>query len=152
MLAECKIYLSNVFCSLMLQIFGSGHPNLVGGYSARSDYGILTTHDHHVLDAAHNLIWHPQVPLKMYILAWRLLRDKLPTKINLHSRGIITEADISCVTGCGHDESADHLFLHCDFFFGVIWHQVRLWLGFSGVDHQNLGAHFLHFTNWWYED
>jgi len=71
----------------------------------------------------------------------------LPTKINLHSRGIILDADISCVTGCGHDESADHLFLHCD-FFGVIWHQVRLWLGFSGVDYQHLGTHFLHFTNY----
>ena len=98
-----------------------------------------------MLDAAQNLIWHPQVLLKVSILAWHLLRDRLPTKINLLNRGIITVVDISCVTGCGHDESVDHLFLHCN-FFGVIWYQVRLWLGFSGVDQHNLGDHFLHFT------
>jgi hypothetical protein len=84
-------------------------------------YEILTTRDHHVLDAAHNLIWHPQVPSKVSILAWRLLRDRLPTKINLLNRGIITDADTSCVLGCGHNESVDHLFLHCHFFvlFGI---------------------------------
>ncbi|MCI19691.1 cysteine-rich receptor-like protein kinase, partial [Trifolium medium] len=27
-----------------------------------------------------DLIWHKQVPLKVSILAWRLLRDRLPTK------------------------------------------------------------------------
>jgi len=79
------------------------------------------------------------------ILAWRLLRDRLPTKINLLNRGIITVADIFCVTGCGHVESVDHLFLHCN-FFGDIWYQVRFWLGFLGVDHHNIGDHFLHFT------
>ena len=100
-----------------------------------------------MLDVAQNLIWHPKVPLKVSILAWSLLRDRLPTKINLHRRDIIPDADISCVTGCGHDESTDHLFLHCD-VFGALWHQVRLWLGFSSVDYQNIGPHFLHFTNY----
>jgi len=99
-----------------------------------------------VLDEAQDLVWHPRVPLKVSIFAWRLLRDRLPTKLNLQNRGIITNADISCVSGCGHDESVDHLFLLCN-SFGVIWYQVRSWLGFSGVDHQNIGAHFIHFTN-----
>jgi hypothetical protein len=42
------------------------------------------------LDAAADLIWHRQVPLKVSIFAWRLLRDRLPTKTNLVVRGIIT--------------------------------------------------------------
>jgi hypothetical protein len=73
----------------------------------------------------------------MFILAWRLLRDRLSTRLNLLHRGIITDADTSCVSGCGYDESVDQLFLHCN-FFGAIWYQVRLWLGFSGVDHQHI--------------
>ena len=100
-----------------------------------------------MLDVVQNLIWHPQMLLKVSILVWRLLRDKLPTRLNLHDRGIIPDTDISCVAGCGHVESANHLFLHCD-FFGAIWHQVRSWLGFARVDHQNIGAHFLHFPNY----
>jgi hypothetical protein len=39
------------------------------------------------------------------------------------------------------------IFLFCD-YFGNIWQQVRLWLGFSGVDHRNIGAHFIQFTNY----
>ncbi|PNX68140.1 hypothetical protein L195_g063844, partial [Trifolium pratense] len=27
------------------------------------------------MEEADNLIWHPQVPLKVSIFAWRLLRD-----------------------------------------------------------------------------
>lgn len=100
-----------------------------------------------MLDAVENLIWHTQVSLKMPILAWRLLHDRLPTKINLHICGIVYDMDISCMSRCGHDETTNHLFLHCD-IFGSIWHQVRFWLSFSGGDHQSLDAHFLHFTNY----
>jgi len=81
----------------------------------RSGYEILTSQDHHVMDAAQNLIWHPQVPLKVSILAWRLLRNRLLTKINRLNRGIINVADIFCVIGRGHVESSDHLFLRCNF-------------------------------------
>jgi len=130
MLAECRNFLSNVFLQPNVTDNWQWQPDLAGGYSVRSGYEILTTQDHHVLDAAQNLIWHSQVSLKVSILAWRLLRERLPTKINLHIRGIITDADISCVARCRHDESVDHLFLHCD-FFDAIWHQVWLWLGFS---------------------
>ncbi|GAU25000.1 hypothetical protein TSUD_292110 [Trifolium subterraneum] len=38
------------------------------------------------------LVWHPQVPLKVFILAWRLLCDRLPTKRNLITRGILPAA------------------------------------------------------------
>jgi len=147
LLVECRIILSNVFLQLNVTDIWQWHPDLARGYSVRSGYEILTPQDHQVLDAAQNLIWHPKVPLKVSIMAWRLLQDRLPIKINLHRRGIIPDTDISRVTGCGHDESADHLFLHCD-VFGALWHHVRLWLGFLGVDYQSIGPHFVHFTNY----
>lgn len=99
------------------------------------------------LDGAEKLIWHTQVSLKVFILAWRLLQDRLPTKYNFHIRGIITDADISSTAGYGQVETADHMFMHCD-TYGSIRQQVQFWLGFSGVDHQSLSAHFLHFTNY----
>ena len=100
-----------------------------------------------MLDASEKLIWHSHVPMKVSILAWRLLRDRLPTKINLYNCGIITDADISCVAGCGQVETAHHLFLLCD-TFGSLWQHVRAWLGFSDVDQQTLGDHFLQCTNY----
>jgi len=118
-----------------------------GGYSVRSEYQVLTSNDSQFFDASENLIWHSQVPLKVSILAWCLLRDRLPTKNNLLHRGIRFAENIFCTAGCGQVENAQHLFLHCD-IFGTLWQQVRLWIDVSGVDHQSLGAHFLQFFNY----
>jgi len=90
------------------------------------------------------MIWHAQVP---WILAWRLLRDRLPTKLHLLNRDILSPEDISCSAGCTHVESIQHLFIHCD-IYGSIWQQVRAWIGVLGVDHQSLNAHFIQFTNY----
>ncbi|KAK2356229.1 hypothetical protein QL285_093579 [Trifolium repens] len=62
------------------------------------------------MDDAEKLIWHPQVPLKVSIFAWRLLRDRLPTKANVVTRGILSTAAHQCVSGCGETEYAHHLF------------------------------------------
>ena len=50
------------------------------------------------------------------LFAWRLFRDRLPTKDNLIRRGVIAFVDSLCVGGCGSLETAPHLFLHCNFF------------------------------------
>ncbi|KAK2373612.1 hypothetical protein QL285_074640 [Trifolium repens] len=83
--------------------------------------------------------------LKVSILAWRLLRDRLPTKANLVSRGILAPDLHDCVTGCGGIETARHLFLSCS-TFGSLWAQVRSWIGFSAVDAFSLSDHFVQFT------
>jgi len=145
LLAECRTLLSNVLFQPIVSDIWQWHPDIAGGYSVRLGYEILTSLDYHVLDDAAKLIWHPQVALKVSILAWCMPRDRLPTKNNLHARGIIAEADRYCVAGCGQVETVNHLFLHCD-TFGSIWQQVRFWLGFSGVDNQNLADHFHQFT------
>jgi len=70
------------------------------------------------------LILHKQVSLKVSIFAWRLLRNRLPTRSNLLVRGIISDADAGCIAGCAHMETSQHLFLSCD-FYGLLWHAVR---------------------------
>ncbi|CAJ2647900.1 unnamed protein product [Trifolium pratense] len=75
------------------------------------------------LDVASGLIWHRQVPLKVSICAWRLLRDRLPTKANLVTRGILSTTDHHCVSGCGEVKTAQHLLLSCS-TFGALWSLV----------------------------
>ncbi|MCI43347.1 70 kDa peptidyl-prolyl isomerase, partial [Trifolium medium] len=99
-------------------------PDLVRGYSVHGAYQLLTSQQSVTLDDAEELIWHTQVPLKVSIFAWRLLRDRLPTKVNLVTRGIITPPDHHCVSGCGGVESTHHLFLSCS-YFGSLWSLVR---------------------------
>ncbi|GAU47276.1 hypothetical protein TSUD_94650 [Trifolium subterraneum] len=95
-------------------------PDPIRGYSVREAYRFLTSHQPISMIDADDLIWHKQVPLKVSSFAWRLLRNRLPTKDNLANRGIITAEAQSCVAGCGALESAQHLFISCS-TFGSLW-------------------------------
>jgi hypothetical protein len=106
---------------------------------------MLTSQDSVTVGAAEDLLWHRQVPAKVFILAWRLLRDRLPTRTNLVTRRILTPAHHFSVTGCGGIETAHHLFLSCS-TFGSLWALVRSWIGFSAVDADSLSDHFVQFT------
>ena len=85
--------------------------------------------------------------MKVSIVAWRLLKDRLPTKLNLQRRGILQAADTLCVSGCGNDESSTHLFLHCT-VFDSFWQHIRSWIGVYGADTQNISDHFHQFIHY----
>jgi len=95
---------------------GNGTQTLLGGYTVSGAYHILTAQTDMQDVGMNNLVWHNQVPLKVSIFAWRLLRDRLPTKMNLVRRGMLATEAAGCIAGCGHDESASHLFMHCHTF------------------------------------
>jgi len=84
--------------------------SVVGGYSARSVYQMLTTYDSHTLHTTSDLIWHIYVSTKVYILALRLLHNRLSTKVNLVARGILSQEAQMCVTGCREVKTAQHSF------------------------------------------
>ncbi|XP_024640828.1 uncharacterized protein [Medicago truncatula] len=103
-------------------------PNHDDGYSVRGVYDMLTSQEQPQLHHNVDLIWHKQVPLKVSILAWRLMRDRLPTKLNLANRDILSVEERLCVAGCGIVEDVTHFFLSCA-TFGALWPMVRHWLG-----------------------
>jgi len=86
-----------------------------------------------------NQVWHKYVPSKVSVFAWRLLRDRLPTKANLARRRVLQPDDITCAAGCGLSETVYHLFLACD-TYGTIW------LGISHVSAGEMEEHFIQFT------
>jgi len=64
-------------------------PDISKGYTVSGAYQILTSQAATSSDVLGDLVWHKQVPLKVLILAWRLLQDRLPTINNLVRRDII---------------------------------------------------------------
>ncbi|GAU22961.1 hypothetical protein TSUD_247050 [Trifolium subterraneum] len=90
MLGECQVLLHDFILQAQLSDTWIWRLDPVSGYSVRGAYQLLTSHPSDPQDAVLDLIWHKQVPLKVSIFAWRLLRDRLPTKTNLAARGIIT--------------------------------------------------------------
>ncbi|KAK2382490.1 hypothetical protein QL285_070021 [Trifolium repens] len=85
MLRECQILLLTVTVHVVLPDRWQWRLDPVSGYSVCDAYQILTSQDTVTIGAADYLLWHKQVPLKVSIFAWRLLRDRLPTKANLVS-------------------------------------------------------------------
>jgi hypothetical protein len=145
MLRECQTFLLPFTVQVQSPDVWQWQPDPDAGYSVRGAYQLLTFQDSFTLGEAGDLVWYKQVPLKVSIFAWRLLRDRLPTKANLVARGIITPEVHFCVSGCGDIESAQHLFLSCS-TFGSLWALVRSWIGFSSVDAHTLSDHFVQFT------
>ncbi|GKC93798.1 RNA-directed DNA polymerase, eukaryota [Tanacetum coccineum] len=69
--------------------------------------------------------WNKLVPIKINILAWRLINDRLPTRSNLDSRGIDLHS-LLCPVCDDVIESAQHLFLHCNLACNL-WSSVFKW-------------------------
>jgi len=99
-------------------------------FSIRSAYNLQTTQPIIAHTVAVSALWNKEVPLKVVLFAWRLFRDRLPTKDSLLRRGVISFDSRLCVAGCDSEETSSHLFLHCN-SFGSVWHLILRWMGLS---------------------
>ncbi|GAU35630.1 hypothetical protein TSUD_30470, partial [Trifolium subterraneum] len=113
MLGEFQSLLANLSLQVQTSDRWKWQPDPAEGYTVRGAYQLLTSQVSATTGEVEKLVWHPQVPLKVSIFAWRLLRDRLPTKTNLVIRGILSPTAHFCVSGCGEAESAHHLFISC---------------------------------------
>jgi len=116
LVAEVKILLSNVSLQDSKPDVWLRRMNPEDGYTVRGVYQMLMGQEMHVHDNFSDAVWHNSVPLKVSICAWRLLRNRWPTKDNLRCRGIISFDSQLCVSGCWQIESSDHLIIHCPIF------------------------------------
>jgi hypothetical protein len=119
-LRECQSLLLTLSLHGQSSDWWQWQPDPDRGYTVRGAYQLLTSQVSASMDGAEKLIWHPQVSLKVSIFACRPLRDRLPTKANLVTRGILSTAAHFCVSGCGEAESAHHLFLSCCTFGSLL--------------------------------
>ncbi|XP_024630828.1 uncharacterized protein [Medicago truncatula] len=145
MLEECRALLLDILLFPNVSDIWVCLPAPSDGYTIRGAYHVLTSQDHSDAATDAELVWHKQVPLKVSVFAWRLLRDRLPMKTNLIARQVLSPDMSLCVAGCDHPETAQHLFLLCN-TFGLLWHMLRDWIGCTGVDADNISDHFLQFT------
>ncbi|GAU20483.1 hypothetical protein TSUD_130400 [Trifolium subterraneum] len=145
LLAECSGLLLDISLQTNISDSWIWRTNIGGGYSVRDAYSRLTALAVGTTTGASDLIWHQQVPLKVSVLAWRLLRNRLPTKDNLVARNIIPPNANLCVGGCGEPETANHLFLSCP-TFAPLWILVCSWLHIDACASEVLQVHFTQFV------
>jgi len=113
---EAKLLLSNVSLQDSRPDVWIWRPNVEDGYIVRGVYQMLMRQELHDRGDFPGAVWHKNVPLKVSIYAWRLLRNRWATKDNLRMRKIIPIDSQLCVLGCGQNESAAHLIIHCPHF------------------------------------
>ena len=75
-------------------------------------------------------MWCRLFPIKFNITVWKLSLDRLPTRLNLSSRGINIPT-LHCPICEDHLESRDHLFFSCTFVNNVIvrfarWSDIQI--------------------------
>jgi len=69
------------------------------------------------------------------VSAWRVLENKIATRINLEKRGIMVDSLLCCL--CGLEEKyCHHLFFKCKIVWDF-WSQCFVWLGVSFVSHND---------------
>ena len=95
-----------------------------------------------IRDQAFEEMWKLKVPLKFGVFAWRLLRDRLPTKVNLHRRQVEL-MDRSCPFCARVEEEAGHMFFHCNKVI-PIWWKTYSWVNNSTALPNDPRQHFLH--------
>jgi hypothetical protein len=146
MWGSVRLYFLMFLCRLSLQMCGNDSQIPLQGTLFMMRINSWLHRTQFTLGAAEDLMWHKQLPLKVSIFVCRLLRNRLPTKTNLVTRGIISPEHHFCMAGCGGIESAQHLFLSCS-TFGSLWPLVRSWIDFSAVGAQTIFDHFVQFTH-----
>jgi hypothetical protein len=117
-------------------------------YSAKSAYNFLHLRTNVVDERSEEIVrllsrvWETWSPLKVIVLFWQLLKDKILTRQNIFSRRIIVDlGGISCVFCNEYVESVSHLF-HSFPFLGQVRYHVFRWLGWEFVLPSDLASNF----------
>ncbi|XP_058757835.1 uncharacterized protein LOC131631064 [Vicia villosa] len=87
------------------------------------------------------------MPSKVKVFAWRMLKDRIPTRMQLLHRNIIeVNEDCCCVLGCSAIEDVQHLFLDCG-KMRTVWINIYRWLGIHVDFTVDCGNHLLQFVD-----
>ncbi|XP_028184703.1 uncharacterized protein LOC114371477 [Glycine soja] len=113
-----------------------------GHYSKKSGYDLIRRE---VAGADHTSdfveLWKLKIPAKSVVFAWRIIRDRLPTKSNLRRRQVML-TDTLCPFCRTEEEEATHLFFSCSNILPLWWESLS-WVNLTTALPQNPRDHFL---------
>lgn len=106
--------------------------NNTGIFSCKNGYELVSKQAANgLLDAEKwsKLTWIKWSPPKINAFIWKLLQDRIPTRVNLRKRKILHEEVKACCILCDaeEEESSSHLFFRCT-FSSKIWSCLGKWL------------------------
>jgi len=112
-------------------------------YTVKSGYKVLNKEDQMQTSKVFKLLWNLKIAPSALVHAWRLLLDKLPTRINLVKRGMQL-MNMLCPLCQEGVKTSQHLFGTCK-VAQKVWDQCDRWVGNAIVRHESPIIHFLSF-------
>ncbi|GKV02232.1 hypothetical protein SLEP1_g14691 [Rubroshorea leprosula] len=113
-----------------------------GIYSTKSGYQALSSNHQQSRNNLHKRIWCRLVPTKICAFVWKLLQNRIPSKVNLFKKGIVPDLNLATCMLCNESiEDINHLFLHCKFAYSV-WSKSLQWWRISSVRADDCYASF----------
>ncbi|XP_060210458.1 uncharacterized protein LOC132637380 [Lycium barbarum] len=84
------------------------------------------------------VMFHNAVKPKARFTMWLQLQNRLMTMDRLDKWGM--QVDLQCVLCSKHNETRDHLFLHCEYSL-FVWHKIKHWLQLNMFINTNWEQH-----------
>lgn len=116
-----------------------------GHYSSKSGYDLIWREIRGSIQNSDFVdLWKLKIPAKSAIFAWRLIKDRLPTKMNLIRRQVVVNDRLCPFCGL-KDEEAEHLFFSCSCTLPLWWESIS-WANLATALPINPRDHFLQHT------
>ena len=149
-LFDCKIQMADNFLEELSQ--QQIQPNMEdkwiwkrdqgGYYTTRSGYELIWGDQMGAYQSSDFVdLWKLKIPTKSLVFAWRLIRDRLPTKMNLSRRQVMVN-DLMCPFCGGVMEEAAHLLFSCSKILPLWWESLS-WANLVTALPQNPRDHYL---------
>jgi len=111
-----------------VQVWGKEESGL---FSVNSAYECLTKQSRGTQSDAFNFLWKIKAFPNVIVTAWRVLLDRIPTRVSLSRKGVMMESTL-CAMCQLKEESCQHIFLECKYAHWV-WSLCFKWIGISSV-------------------
>ena len=105
----------------------------IKSFTVSSAYNLIRKDNEMVSSQVLRKLWRSKAIPSALVLAWRVMENKLATRVNLSRRGVQLES-LRCVLCGKEEESSSHLFFGCSFAWRV-WCLCFKWLGILFVAH-----------------
>ncbi|GKV30135.1 hypothetical protein SLEP1_g38990 [Rubroshorea leprosula] len=120
-----------------------------GLYSTSIAYEMLTKDERGLVETKFfKRVWNPILPSKIAAFNWKVMMDRIPTKLNLFKRGVIKDMEDGKCTLCEvEDEDINHLFLNCN-VARWLWMACANWWGITIKLDKECRKTFENFGTW----
>ncbi|GKV42304.1 hypothetical protein SLEP1_g49718 [Rubroshorea leprosula] len=120
-----------------------------GQYSTSTAYAILAKQGRdEEEEKMSKRVWNPTIPSKVAAFNWKVLMDRIPTRINLFKRGILKDVgEKKCILCKEEEEDSSHLFLNC-LVAQWLWKACAKWWGITIILQKECRPTFQHLGEW----